>query len=300
MPKLFITGGSGFIGSRLLRQLRTDESRPLVCLTRRPERPPHQTDGCRQVAGDLNEPAAYERELDEDTTVVHLAAVTGKASARQFRRVNVDGTGSLLRACVDRRVERVVLVSSIAAGFQDLRHYHYAESKIAAEALVRSSGLPFLILRPTMVLGGGSPVLEGLARLASLPGAGLVIGPGTAQVQPIHVDDLAHLLAWLVRHDTPGDVTVDAGGPERLSIEALLRRIRERITGHAGPMLRAPAGPLRTVLALLERGAGRLLPLTAGQLASFVNDGTAAHHPLTERFTARMRGIDDMLSPCDA
>ena len=88
--------------------------------------------------------------------MVHLAAVTGRAAPADYRRVNVDGTRALLRACTAAKVRRFVHMSTIAAAYAEQRYYPYAKSKSEAEALVRDSGMDFSIIRPTLVLGARS------------------------------------------------------------------------------------------------------------------------------------------------
>ena len=78
-------------------------------------------------------------------------------------------------------------------------------------------------------------------------------------------------------------------------MEELIRRIRTIVKGGSGRLVHVPIEPLRASLALLQRLVGPALPLTAGQLASFANDGTAALHPWVEPFIPQMQSIDAML-----
>lgn len=300
---LFITGGSGFIGREVLRLLRREGAGRVTCLTRRPaalaaEVPPLPE--WQYLEGSLDEAPSYRAALPAGGTVLHLAAATGRAPAAEHRAVNVEGTRRLLECSGGSGVRRFVYVSSIAARFTDQRYYPYARSKAEAEALVRSSALDYVIVRPTMVLGPASPVLAGLRRLALAP-LGVVFGDGHPRVQPIHVADLADLLLRVARETLPVEPrTVEAGGAEALPIGELIRKIRIRARGRPGPILHLPLTPLRDLLAAVEPVLGGILPLRAGQLASFVNDGTAALHPLTRWHAGRMRGVDEMLSSRDS
>jgi nucleoside-diphosphate-sugar epimerase len=192
-------------------------------------------------------------------------------------------------------VPRFIFVSSIAAGFPDRRGYPYAASKSEAEQIVLAAGLDTLVIRPTMVLGPGSPVLTGLRRLAGAP-LGIVFGSGRVPVQPIHRDDLVDLLLGALSLDPLGGRTIEVGGPETIDLIDLLRRIRRVRTAGAGPMLHLPLGPTRALLSVLEPALFSLLPFTAGQLASFANPGVARADPLTPQMHRAGRGIDEMLS----
>ncbi|HSE66206.1 MAG TPA: hypothetical protein VLB12_04415, partial [Gemmatimonadales bacterium] len=146
----------------------------------------------------------------------------------------------------------------------------------------------------TMIFGPGSPVLEGLARLAAGP-VGVVFGSGKVQVQPIAVQDVARVLIATAQRHSLDATEFDVGGPEVLTIEELIERIRTIVKGGSGRLVHVPIEPLRASLAVLQRLVGPALPLTAGQLASFANDGTAIPHPWVEPFIPQMQPIDAML-----
>src|SRR5262245_34060209 len=196
MAAVFLTGGTGFLGSRVCRVLQ-HRQHAVSCLTRSAGRLPP---GVEPVRADLLEPAGYREALRRADVVVHLAAATGKASERDHFRVNAEGTEALVEECRRAGVARLLFTSSIAVRFPDIRSYAYARAKTRAEDAIRASGLRFTIVRPTIVLGPGSPTQAGLERLALLPVV-LVFGDGRARVQPIFVDDLVEFLVALVEQD---------------------------------------------------------------------------------------------------
>ena len=115
--------------------------------------------------------------------------------------------------------------------------------------------------------------MVGLRRLACLPVVPL-FGGGKARVQPIHVQDLANLIEALVTDDKFAGETLDVGGPDVVTMRELLQEIGRLDRGREGLMLHLPVGLPSAILWAAER-AGIPLPVTAGQLASFVQDGTA-------------------------
>jgi NADH dehydrogenase len=292
-----LTGGGGFIGSRLLPALLAREY-PVVVLDRSgrigdsgllPE--------SHIVRGDLLAPDSYRGALASTDIVVHLAASTGRASSDEHWRVNAVGTETLINACRAARVHGVVGVSSIATTFGDLRGYPYAQAKIYAERAVETSGLPHIVLRPTMVLGPGSPILAALSRLALLP-AIPIFGTGRTLVQPVHVDDVVSvILAVLERERFPNE-TIDVGGPEALPIEELLQQIRVARTGRRGRVWHVPLGAMLPALNAAEAvGLGSLLPFSVGQLATFRFPGMAAPQPGVAPSTENRIGVQEMVAP---
>ncbi len=297
MPSLFLTGGTGFVGRALLARLLARPAGDVTCLVRDPARLVLPAGGRtpRVVRDDLSNVEALAAAMQGCDVVLHLAASTGKATAAAHRHANLEGTRTLIAAARQAGVPRFIYVSTIAAGFPDQRFYPYAASKAAAEVAVRESGLDWTIIRPTIVLGPGSPIGTAFAKLAGGP-AVMMFGNGKARVQPIDVGDLADLLVAVLDSAAVSHQTIDAGGPQAISFEELLTGVRQRLRGTRTPVLHLPLTPLRYALATLEPLLFSVLPLTAGQLAAFANDSVARPHPLTTALRPGMRSIDQMLA----
>lgn len=291
---IFVTGGSGFVGRPLLEALQR-MGRPVTALARSGNPPPVQA-GITIVTGDVLAPDTYREALRSCDVVIHLAAVTGRASAAEHMRVNVRGTQDLLDACRAVGVPNILFVSSIATTFPDIAGYPYAEAKRRAEEAVVSSGLRYLILRPTIILGPGAPVLKALEKLALLP-AVVVPGNGRVRVQPIHVDDIVWHITETVRLDRFTNSVSEAGGPDVLTMEELLQHVRLSRVGRTGRVVHVPLGAARFPLRVAEAvGLGPWMPISAGQLTSFRCDGVATNNPLSGRPGSGLLGMSHMVA----
>ena len=290
---LFLTGATGFVGRRVVRLLAASGYSDVRLLVRDPARGQGLGDtppAWRIVRGDLDRPAEWSSHLASAETVLHLASSTGKVRRREHFNTIVGGTERLLDAAKAAGVRRFLFVSSVAAGFANRRYYHYADAKAAAEALVSRSAFDWLIVRPTMVLGPDSPVLTGLKKLAMLP-LPIMFGPGTDPVEPIAVDDLAALLVAALEVRPWGGRTITVGGPDRITTEELLGRIR----GSGQRFMHLPLAPLRELLGVLEPVLFPVMPLTAGQLATFANSSVGDASEFTARLAAPRTHLSDML-----
>jgi len=292
MPiSLFLTGANGYLGRHLAELLDPREFARIVCLVRNttPPRPNIET-----VVAELSEPHRYSEALSRCDTVIHLAAATGKLPRKEYFRVNEEGTRCLVDACRKAGVKQFLHVSTIAVQFKDIRNYHYADSKRAAERIVTASGMAWCIVRPTMIFGKGAPVLEGLTRLASAPVVP-VFGDGRALVQPVFVDDLARMLLEIVRQGAFDGQILEAGGPCAMAIQDLLGTIRRVLLNKPARFLHLPARPIAALLALSEKVLLPLMPLTAGQLATFTNDGSAPQNSLGEQWKVNPKSVEEVL-----
>jgi NADH dehydrogenase len=295
--RIVVTGAAGFVGGRLAKAL-LDDGHAVKAIDRNAPKPGSPIAGIWRRA-DLCLPEQYQDVLDDASIVFHLGAVTGKARPAAYQRSNVEATRALLNACQARNIEQFIFLSSIAVNFANPRFYPYAVSKAEAEKLVKASGLNTTIVRPTMILGDGSPIEASLRKLAAMPIVP-VMGDGTAKVQPIHIDDVVRFLSGVVNLKQVYNATIELGGPEVMSIEELIVSLRPEDRNGALRFVHLPAGLAQRLLAAVEPILLPVLPLTAGQIATFVNDGVAVPCDLAglaslapQRAMSRARGKSD-------
>jgi uncharacterized protein YbjT (DUF2867 family) len=202
--KVAVTGGTGFVGSRLIAALR-DAGHNVRALTRRPQL---DEAGVSWTSGSLEDPHALGRLAEGTDAIIHVAGVIN-TDAAGFEAGNVQGTAAVLAAAKSAKVPRFVHVSSLAAREPDLSRY--GGSKARSEALVRESGLDCAIVRPPAVYGPGDKETLELFRMAK---RGLILLPPEGRLSLIHADDLARLLIALAETKLPhGLIEPDDGKP---------------------------------------------------------------------------------------
>jgi nucleoside-diphosphate-sugar epimerase len=223
-----------------------------------------------EIHGDMRD-AAKARELAEGADVlIHAAAALPiRGSRREIMSVNTDGTATLLAAARDAGAGRFLFISSTAVyGIPKVHPLSedapligvgpYGESKIAAEGLVRASGLDTVIIRPKTFLGperlGVFEILFDWIREGKrIP----MLGSGNNRYQLLAVEDLVDAIVRAATADVPGEVfNVGATdfGTVRTDLQALI--------DHAGTESRlrpVPARPAEIALRALE--LAKLSPL---------------------------------------
>jgi nucleoside-diphosphate-sugar epimerase len=172
--KVFVTGGTGFIGGHVVRKLR-ERGDEVVALVRSPEKATALADiGCELVEGGLSDTDAIRRGIQGADAAIHGAAVyevgIRNSEREPMYEANVRGTENVLRAALEAKTPKVVYISTVAAfgntGGQvvDETYKHqggftsyYEETKVKAHALARrlidDEGLPCVIVQPGGVYG---------------------------------------------------------------------------------------------------------------------------------------------------
>jgi nucleoside-diphosphate-sugar epimerase len=200
MTTLAITGGTGFVGKRLIEQALA-AGHQIRALTRRAQ-PPRE--GMAWIAGALDDTAALAELVAGADAVIHVAGVVNAPDRAAFAAGNIAGTQALVDAARTAGVRRFVHVSSLAAREPQLSAYGW--SKHGAEEVVAASGLDWTMVRPTAVFGPGDMEMREMFRVAKL---GLALLPPPGKLAVIHVDDLVRLLLALVARD-PGRMIYEA------------------------------------------------------------------------------------------
>lgn len=223
---VLVTGGTGFLGRRLVARLR-EAGREVRVLARRPD-PDLAAQGVRMIPAPLEDERALATACAGVGTVFHVAARVGVWGPREaFERANVDGTRAVLAACRAQGVARLVHTStpSVVYNGRDLAGADetlplttscpssYPLTKAVAEREVRAAHGPSLrttALRPHLIWGEGDPHLVPRVLARARAGRLRIIGGGTNRVDLVHVDNAveAHLLAEAAlaagRGATPG------------------------------------------------------------------------------------------------
>ncbi len=220
----FVTGGSGFIGGRLIERLRSD-GWDVNALARSPASAAKvEALGARPVTGDLDDVAAMRSGAEGSSVTFHAAAHLGEWGRRdEFMRVNVQGTRNVVEASREAGVRRFVHVGTEAgliAGQALVRADEtaplrpdskalYCSTKALAEQVVREEngeGIETVVVRPRLVWGrGDTTILPGLVQ-AIESGRFAWIGGGRHLTSTTHVDNTVEGLMLGAERGEPGGI----------------------------------------------------------------------------------------------
>lgn len=295
--KILICGAQGFLGRHISQVLQ--EAGHEVCHgVRKPKLPERLTDPEEIEINYVHdiEPAIWEkrlRSLGQIDVIINAVGILNETTELSFDAIHRDAPAALFYAAARCGVKSIVQISALGAA-NEAEHPEamtgYMQSKRAADKALMASGLNYLILRPSLVIGldGGSSQL--FRSMASLPMLGLP-GRGEQQVQPVHVDDLCAAIAiWLAdenRHST----VLNAVGPQAMSYRRMLEIYRKAMGMPAQCMFSIPMPLMR-----MAASAARLLPqnvLTPDSLRMLEQDNVADATAFTAHLSRPVKSHKD-------
>ncbi|MCP5523030.1 MAG: complex I NDUFA9 subunit family protein [Verrucomicrobiales bacterium] len=298
--RVFVTGGTGYIGQVIARELHRKGHQP-VLLARRPDAPAvtQLARDCRAEIrpGNVLDPASLAPAMTGTDAVLHLVGIISEIGSNTFQNAHVVATQNVLAAARQAGIRRYVHMSAL--GTRPAAPSRYHQTKWQAEEAVRESGLDWTIFRPSLVFGPTDHFVNTFARLARFSPVIPVMGSGRGRMQPVAVAEVAHCLVAAI--DTPDAIgrTFDLCGPDVLTFRQVLAEI-VRATGKRRLFLRVPMPLARIQAAVLEVAFPRLLhraaPLNRDQLTMLEEDNVGDAQPARELFGCDFTGFREGLA----
>lgn len=291
--KLLVTGGTGFVGPRVVHALRAREHDVRVLVRDRGRAKTFEAWGCELVDGDVTDPASLRAATEGVDCVVHLVAII-KGSPEDFERVMAQGTRDLLAAAEAGGVRRFVLMSALGTSERNRELVPYYRAKWDSEQAVQASSLEHVIFRPSFVFGEDGGALQTFMRQVRWSPVTTVVGSGDERLQPIWVDDVASFFAEGVDSAAAAGRTFELGGPDVVTWNELYERIRT-VLGARRATMHVPVGLMRFGATLTDWLP--FAPITRDQLKMLVEGGDQVCDPTPamETFGIRPIGLDEQL-----
>jgi nucleoside-diphosphate-sugar epimerase len=322
MATVFVTGGSGFIGQRLIRRL-VREGHVVFALARSERSGKLLSQlGAQPMPGDITDPETLEAAVQKCELAFHAAAKVDEWGPHwEFQEVNVRGTRNVIDACLAAGVRRLVHVGTEAAllAGQPLVNVDetaplrpdskspYCWSKARAEELVRDANgeeLETVVVRPRFVWGAGDTTLLPSLIQAVKAGKFAWIGGGRQLTETTHVDNTVEGLVLGATRGAPGGVYFVTDGEPVVFRDFVTRLLGTQ--GVVAPDRNVPAAAMKRAAAVGET-IWRFLPLSGAppvtRMAVWVSslettiDISRARSELGyEPVRTQREGLDELLS----
>ena len=286
---ILLTGATGYIGGRLLHHLQ-NEGRSLRCLTRRPQELAGQITAATEIVrGDVLESESLEVAMRGIHTAYYL--VHSMEASGDFQELDRRAAANFARAARDAGVARIVYLGGLGAG-DDLSEHLTSRHEVGR--ILRTSGVPTVELRASIVIGSGSASFETVRalveRLPAIPSPSWV----RTAAQPIAVEDVIEYLVAAASLTLTTSAVFEIGGEDQLSYAEVMREYA-RQRNLRRPMIRLPLITLRASRVFLGLLIPRYGRIAAAMVDSLRNE-TVVHDPTAhQEFTIKPRGLGEAI-----
>jgi len=226
---IMVTGGTGFIGNVLIRQL-SNLGYPIKLLIRPSKASPNLPTGIPlEVAiTSFSDAKGLRAAMKGVDIIYHLASAEALGRKAQLTTVDIQGTDAIVQAASQAKIERFFYLSHLGADRASA--YPLLKAKAIAEHAIKSANLPYTIFRSAVAYGEQDHFTNGLAVLLKLsPYFVMLPDEGTTLLQPIWVEDLATIMTWALDMPHTINETIEVGGPEYLSFTEICSILAEKI-----------------------------------------------------------------------
>ncbi|MFA5173806.1 MAG: NAD(P)H-binding protein [Candidatus Pacearchaeota archaeon] len=217
--KIFLTGGTGFIGKELLPLI--SKNNKVKCLIRKGSNIESINNfkiNC--VFGDLMDKESFSSHLNKKDIVIHLATSHEKGKEDK----SFICSRNLIEVCKDKKIKKFIFISSMAANRKSLDDY--GKSKLKIEELIKNSGLDYIILRPSIIYNENNLSLIGKS-LKSIPFIIPIIGNGKYKMNPVHIKDVVKSINATIRTQQKNKI-YDIAGAKNISFNEIIEICKKR------------------------------------------------------------------------
>lgn len=287
---ILVTGGTGFVGSHLVRRLAKEKIKTRCLVRRTSDIERLKQLGMEIAYGDVTDKASLENAVKGVETVIHLVGIIVEHRGATFEIIHTQGTKNLVEASKEAGVRRFIYISALGARENARSRYHI--TKFEAEQLVKSSGMGYVIFRPSIMVGEWGAFVTLLSRVVRRAPV-IPIIDGKSRVQPIYVENTVDCIVQSLRDPRTTNRIFEIGGPEQITYTELFYTLME-VLEVKKPAVEIPTWLMWFPAYIFERTMDKP-PITTQQLMMLQEDNICDIREMQEVFNLKLVPLREAL-----
>lgn len=294
--KVFLTGGTGFVGKEIMRQLVATGHTVRALIREGSEGKLALLENVEVRPGDVTDAASLVDALAGCDAVLHLVGIIREFPGRgvTFKKIHVDGVENLVSAAAEQGVQRFLHMSS--NGTREYGSTDYHRTKWQGEERVRDSQLDWTIFRPSLIFGPGSEFVNILATLIRRMPVVPVIGDGKYRMQPVAVEQVAEsFVKALELKETIGS-TYQLGGGKSYSYDEIIDLTALAMGKEKAIKIHQPLFMIKPMVKMMQ--GFEQFPITDDQLKMLVEGNVCDPGEWAKAFALEPRSYAEGIRDC--
>ena len=294
--KIFLTGGTGFVGSEVLRQLVASGHSVRALVREGSADKLAVTTGVEIHLGDITDAISLVGGLEGCEAVIHLVGIIREFPGRgvTFKKMHVKGTENVLEAAQEQGVSRYLHMSS--NGTRERSNTDYHRTKWQAEKMVRDTGLEWTIFRPSLIFAPGSEFVHMLSELIRRLPIVPVIGDGQYRMQPVALEEVAASFVKALSMPETINKTYHLGGGESYSYDEILDLTSQAMGKGKATKIHQPLFMIKPMIRVMQKSEH--FPITIDQLTMLVEGNVCDPKEWEDAFGLKATSYAEGIAGC--
>ena len=291
MLKIFITGGTGFVGKEIVKRL-TKENVEIFMLVRNKSKSVPKKN-IESIQGDILKPSTYEKSLKKCDVLINIVGIIREIPKRNitFENLHVKAVRNLIETAKNSGVQKIIHMSANGARKDAVSNYH--KTKFLGETLVENSGITYTIFKPSVIYGQGDEFINMVAAFMKKTPVFSYFGNGKQPMQPVSVEEVSEIFVKSIYNKETDNKKFNVCGNKILTYKELLELII--ITKKFNKLLiPVPVSIIKLLTILFDKFEN--FPLTKEQLIMLLEGNTCEEREIFNILQIEEQNIEEKLS----